>query len=88
LAPNNPMVLDIAGWLLVQRGQVEAGLRHLRDARLREPANGMIRYHLATALSKAGKRNEARDELSAALASGAQVGDPADVARLRAELGL
>ncbi len=88
LAPNNPMVLDAAGWLLVQRGQVDAGLRHLRDARLREPANGAIRFHLATALAKAGKRIEARDELGAALASGAAVADPADMARLKAELGL
>ncbi len=88
LAPNNPVVPDTLGWMMVQQGQAEAGVRHLRDARLREPANGLIRYHLAVGLAKAGRRNEAKDELQAALASGGGYASPEDISRLRAELGL
>ena len=37
LAPSDAAVLDTLGWFLVQRGQSETGLRHLREARLRDP---------------------------------------------------
>ena len=72
----------------MQEGQTEAGLRYLRDARLRSPGNGEIRFHLAWTLNKLGRQAEAREELAAALAGlgGLQIGD--DVARLKHELGL
>jgi thioredoxin-like negative regulator of GroEL len=34
---------------------------------LRQPANPEIRYHLATVLAQTGRKNEAKDELRAAL---------------------
>ncbi len=67
LAPRDANVNDTLGWLLVQAGQLEQGLRYLREARLRDPQNPEIRYHLAYALAKAGRRGEARAELDAAL---------------------
>jgi putative PEP-CTERM system TPR-repeat lipoprotein len=67
LAPGEPVVLDTLGWMLVQQGQLDAGLRHLREARLRDPANPEIRYHLGWALAKSGRKAEARQELDAAL---------------------
>ncbi|MFY9513763.1 MAG: XrtA/PEP-CTERM system TPR-repeat protein PrsT [Rubrivivax sp.] len=88
LAPTNAATGDIYGWALVQRGDVENGVRVLRDARLRDPNNGSIRWHLAVALSKAGRKNEARDELRAALASNTPPVPGPEVDKLRGELGL
>ncbi|MBL0086999.1 MAG: PEP-CTERM system TPR-repeat protein PrsT [Ideonella sp.] len=88
LAPGNPDFADVLGWILVQRGSTELGLRHLREARLRAPANGEIRYHLAVALAKTGRTSEAKQELSTALTGPTRVQRSEGVDRLKAELGL
>ncbi|MDN3920131.1 XrtA/PEP-CTERM system TPR-repeat protein PrsT [Roseateles violae] len=67
LAPYNPLVIDTAGWANHIAGNMDKALTLLRDARLREPNNPEIRYHLATVLAKAGRKSEAREELQAAL---------------------
>lgn len=67
LAVRDPIVIDTLGWVLVSQGQLDRGLGYLRDARLRAPANREIRYHLAYALAKGGRMQEARDELLVAL---------------------
>ena len=87
LAPGNARTIDLLGWILVQQGQLDAGLRHLRDARLREPGNVETRFHLAVALHKAGRKAEAREELAVVLAAAGRAPLPPDVARLKAELG-
>lgn len=66
--PADAAIQDTLGWLLVQEGSVDAGLKHLREARLRAPGNPEIRYHLAAALAKTGRKAEARQELDAVLA--------------------
>jgi putative PEP-CTERM system TPR-repeat lipoprotein len=86
LDPGNPAIADTLGWILVQQGQVEAGLRHLRVARLRSPDNGEIRFHLAYALSRSGRKEEARDELKAALSGAGKIEQNDAVKRLRVEL--
>ena len=88
LAPQNLNLADGYGWMLVQAGQLDAGVRVLREARLRDPSQAAVRWHLAAALAKAGRKAEARDELQAAL--GADLAPPPDLdgARLKAELGL
>lgn len=88
LAPTNPALMDIYGLALIQHGSLEAGLRILRDARVREPGNGTIRLHLAMALSKSGKRAEAKEELQAALTASPPVSASAEVDKLKTELGL
>ena len=70
LAPADPMVLDTLGWILAQNGQLDAALRHLREARLRESGNPEFRYHLAWTLAKLGRRGEARTELEGAIKQG------------------
>ncbi len=67
--PNNPNVIDTTGWAAFRAGQKDRALQLLRDARLRAPDNAEIRFHLASALADSGRRNEAREELEAALKS-------------------
>ncbi len=67
-APTHPLALDTLAWLLHQQGQHERALSLLRDARLRDPEQAEIRYHLAAVLAKLGRTAEARQELRAALA--------------------
>ncbi|ATE61299.1 XrtA/PEP-CTERM system TPR-repeat protein PrsT [Thauera sinica] len=63
LAPADPNVVDTYGWLLLRAGRREEGMRYLREARLRDPDNLEIRYHLARALHETGRTAEARAEM-------------------------
>lgn len=69
LMPQEPLVIDTAGWAAFQAGNKDRALQLLRDARLRSPANREIRYHLATVLVQSGRKDEAREELRFALAN-------------------
>ena len=71
-APGSGIVIDTLGWILFQNGQPDRALQFLRDARLREPGNPEIRFHLATVLAKAGRKNEAKEELEWALKNNAR----------------
>ena len=86
LAPRDAAIQDTLGWLLVQSGQPEVGLRHLREARLRAPDNAEIRYHLAAALARAGKKDEARRELEPALRGGSTFDGQAEARKLLDDL--
>ena len=68
--PKNPNVIDTLGWTLFQFGQTDRALQFLRDARLRDPGNAVMRYHLAVVLAQTGRKNEAKDELELALKGG------------------
>ncbi len=65
--PRNPRVIDTAGWAYYMAGDKERALQLLRDARLRDPLNPELRYHLAVVLAQTGRNAEAKDELEAAL---------------------
>ena len=88
MQPDNAALAGGYGWMLVQKGELENGIRILREARLREPGDGIIRWNLASALSKAGRKAEARDELRAALASGRPPNPGPELNALKADLGL
>ncbi len=52
LAPSDANVADTLGWAWVEAGQIEKGLRYLREAQVRSPENPEIREHLAEALRR------------------------------------
>ena len=69
--PGNPNAIDTLGWALFsQTGPSDRALQLLRDARLREPDNPEIRFHLASVLAQMGRKTEAREELESALKPG------------------
>lgn len=80
LAPDDPATLDTFGWVLVQSGDAGRGLKYLREAYSRMSTDARIRYHLAVALERLGRRDEARGELERALAADPDF-DGADEAR-------
>lgn len=86
-APENPAIQDTYGWVLVQNGALDAGLKHLRDARLRDPRNPEIRYHLAYALAKIGRADDARTELVVLLKENASFEAVSDARKLMEQLG-
>ena len=63
LAPNNPLVLDTYGVLLVGAGNSSKGIEYLARAVSLAPERPDIRLNYAKALLKAGKTEEARKEL-------------------------
>jgi putative PEP-CTERM system TPR-repeat lipoprotein len=65
--PRNPFFLDTAGWANHVAGNKDRAMQLLRDARLREPGNAEIRYHLGAVLSRAGRNVEAKEEIEAAI---------------------
>lgn len=84
--PRNPVLLDTAGWASHRAGRADRALQLMRDARLRAPDNPDIRYHLAAVLAQAGRKAEARDELTAALRTGATFATAADARQLLSTL--
>lgn len=84
--PSNALAIDTLGWILFQSGQVDRALQLLRDARLREPGNPEIKYHLAAVLAKTGRKTEAREELEAALKVSSRFEGASDAVKLLAEL--
>jgi Flp pilus assembly protein TadD len=87
LAPQDAGIQDTLGWLLVKAGQLEPGLRHLREARLRAPRNPDIRYHLAVALAQAGRTDEAKAELKEAFDTTIAFEDMEAARQLQKQLG-
>jgi putative PEP-CTERM system TPR-repeat lipoprotein len=70
LAPEQPEILDTLGWSLVRQGEAGRGLTLLREAFARESTRIRTRYHIAVALDRLGRPEEARKELEAVLQFG------------------
>lgn len=69
LRPGWVAAIDTLAWSLHKMGQHERALGLLREARSRAPELAELRYHLAAVLAALGRKDEARNEVRAALAN-------------------
>jgi len=65
LAPDSAPALDTLGMLLVAKGDSEKGLAYLERATTLAPKRHDLRFNYAKALVKAGRKEEARKQLTA-----------------------
>ena len=63
LEPQSAMALDTLGWILATEGELEGGLKYLRDAIARDAAP-LTRFHIAAVLHELKRDDEAKLELS------------------------
>jgi putative PEP-CTERM system TPR-repeat lipoprotein len=87
LDSRDPSTLDTLGWMLVESGEVDRGLRRLREAQNRAAREPRIRFHVAAALSRLGRKDEARRELRRVLAESGQFEGAEQARQLLHELG-
>jgi len=64
LSAERPEILDTMGWLLVNSGQQERGLRLLQQAAMLAPHLPLIRYHQALAYEQTQRYSEALEVLA------------------------
>jgi len=86
LAPDHPGVQDTLGWLLVEQEQYPRAIELLSKAAVKLTGLPTVRYHLAVALAKTGKRVEARRELAAIVETNKKFPELEDAKALLARL--
>lgn len=67
-APTNAAIADTLGWILVNKGSRDEGLRLLREAATQAPGEPEILMHLAEGLLQTGATAEAREVLARLIA--------------------
>ena len=70
LRPNEASVMDTLGWVYYKKGDASQAMQWIGKARAASPADPTMSYHMGMALLSAGKKQEAKQFLSKALAGG------------------
>ncbi|MFT3847224.1 MAG: PEP-CTERM system TPR-repeat protein PrsT [Propionivibrio sp.] len=86
LAPEQPAILDTLGTILVDKGDAARGVELLTKASSLASQNSKIRFNLAKALVKTGKKEEAKKELDELAKLGEKFPEQAAVEKLRQSL--
>ncbi len=81
-ASGSPEIADTYGWMLVTYGKVKEGLALLQTAKDAAPNNPGIHYHFAYALSKSGRKDEAKAVLVNVLQGTASFDERAEAEQL------
>ncbi len=84
--PSSATLADTLGWILVEDGEIQQGLEHIKRALTLAPQNQDIGYHLAFALAKSGDKATARATLSKLLESKSTFDTRKDAEELLREL--
>lgn len=63
LRPNNPVIQDTLGWILLGQGQASRAKDLLKNAVAGAPDEAEIRYHYAVVLAKSGDMTSAKQQL-------------------------
>ncbi len=69
LDPDNPICLDVLGWVYICRGETDRGIPILEKASEQLPRDPMIHYHLGVGYYSADNLEAARRSLQIAVQS-------------------
>lgn len=86
LAPDNTVVADTLGWILLDAGQVARALPLLQNAFSKHPDNQSIHYHFAVALARNNERARAQSELERLLTRSTQFAEEKEARALLEQL--
>ena len=86
LVPDNPIVLDTLGWIVLEQGDVKRATTLLRKAAGLAPKLPEIQYHLGAALAKSGDKPGARKQLEQLLAANKEFPQRAEALALLTQL--
>ena len=67
MRPSSASIMDTYGWILAKLGKYQEAINILRQAYTLNSTMPSIRFHIAYALHKLGRIDEAKAELSQAL---------------------
>ncbi|MEW5771033.1 MAG: XrtA/PEP-CTERM system TPR-repeat protein PrsT [Pseudomonadota bacterium] len=86
-SPENPLVQDTLGWILLERGeQLQKAMELLRKASTRAIGDPSVQYHYAVALARSGDKAGAREALRKALNAQRAFPEAADARALLSSL--
>jgi tetratricopeptide (TPR) repeat protein len=85
--PANASVSDTLGYVLLLRNHVDAAIVEFEKCVAAEPSNPVYRYHLGKADANAGRLDEARKHLNAALKANGSFDGAADARQLLESVG-
>jgi Flp pilus assembly protein TadD len=88
MAPQAPDIADTLGWIMTSQGDAQGAMKYLQMALTGLPKNPDVQYHMALALSKTNKVQDARAMLQKALASTEDFDSKADAKQLLDKLGV
>jgi putative PEP-CTERM system TPR-repeat lipoprotein len=86
LAPNQPAFMDTQAMLMAEQGDTTGATALLRKALEIAPQAAAVRLNLAKVLIRAGRKDEAREELDALAKLGDKFSEQAEVKRMQGAL--
>ena len=86
ILPDNVAILDTMAWSYTLNNKVELALPLFRQAIVKDSENREIKYHLAFALAKLGRNNEAMKYLREALIGNSHFNDKDEAKKLYEQL--